>query len=92
MALTPTDIENLRDMIEIVTERGEDDSDVLNELALLDGRLEKGEPIRPSEAATLREVAREFVEAWENEPGAKDDPGRADYTGLMDRLSELAGE
>lgn len=90
--LTEADIENLRDMIEIVVERGEDDSDVLRELRFLEEKLDEGRPLEPAEADTLRALAREFVDAWEEEPGAKDDPDRADYTGLMDRLSALAGE
>lgn len=90
--LTQTDIENLRDMIEIVVERGEEDSHVLAELATLEEKLGAGRHLEPGEAATLRALAREFVVAWEEEPGAKDDPNRADYTGLMDHLTALAGE
>lgn len=90
--LTEADIENLRDMIEIVVERGEEDSDVLHELGLLEEKLGEGRTLEPGEAATLRALAREFVVAWEEEPGAKDDPDRADYTGLMGHLTALAGE
>ena len=89
--LTDADTENLVDFIEIIEARDEDDSDVLHELGRLKRRLENGETPLASEADTLRALAREFVHAWEEEPGAKEDPNRADFTGLMDRLNAIAG-
>lgn len=90
--LTSADVENLTDFLEIIEARGEEDPDTLRELAGLRRRLENGESPLRSEAATLQDVARPFVDAREEEPGAEQDPGRADYTGLMERLAKITGE
>lgn len=90
--ITATDRENLIDFLEIIEERGEEDAETLRQNAEMRRLLENGEAPLPSDAASLIQVAREFVAAWEEEPGADEDPQRADYTGLMDRLTELVGE
>lgn len=84
--ITPIDRENLIKILGIISHRCEGDAEMLCRL------LENGEAPLPSDATFLMSVAREFVDAWEEEPGAKEDPNRADYTGLMDRLGAIAGE
>ena len=90
--ITTADRESLVDLLEITEARGEEDSDVLRGFTELRRRLENGETPLRSEAVTLRDIVREFAEAYEGDPSAMADEERVIYDGLIGRLTAISGE